>query len=92
MYSKVFEHKKHLRSNENQLITAIIYYSHFANEIRNTVRRSILCENGLWKDGSALAMPSHTPHQNIASPGLSNVLGTGKEHIAHITSYTYGEG
>lgn len=26
-----------------------------------------------------------------ASSGLSNGLGTGKEHIAHTTTYTHGE-
>lgn len=46
----------------------------------------------MWEDGSALVMLSHTPHQNTAYPGLSNVLGTGKEHIAHTATYTYGEG
>lgn len=46
----------------------------------------------MWEDVSALVMLSHTPYQNTASPGLSNVLGTGKEDIAHTASYTYGKG
>lgn len=74
-------------------MTAINYCSHFPNEVqKNSIRKSILCETEMWEDGSALVMLSRTSHQNTASPGLSSVLGTGTEHIAHTISYAYREG
>lgn len=43
------------------------------------------------KAGVHECCPVTCPVRTVASSGLSNVLGTGKEHIAYTTSYTYGE-
>lgn len=56
------------------------------------MRRSILCENEReLKTGVPECRSVTHPVRTVASSGLSYVLGTGKEHVAHTTSYTYAE-